>query len=40
MALTPDRELDYLLNTWAWGIFSSGQLGVPGKLAFTSRLST
>ena len=40
MALTPDRELDLLLDTWAWNIFSSSQLGVPGKLAFTSRLST
>lgn len=40
MKLTPDRELDLLLNTWAWGVFSSSQLGVPGKLAFTSRLST
>ncbi len=39
MALTPDRELDLLQNTWAWGLFSSSQLGVPGKLAFTSRLS-
>jgi hypothetical protein len=40
MALTPERELDLLQNTWAWNIFSSSQLGVPGKLAFTSRLST
>ncbi|HWI59689.1 MAG TPA: carbohydrate binding domain-containing protein, partial [Bacillota bacterium] len=40
MALTPDRELDLLQNTGAWGLFSSSQLGVPGGLAFTSRLST
>jgi hypothetical protein len=40
MALTPDREIDLLANTWAWGIFSSSQLGVSGKLAFTNRLST
>ncbi len=40
MALTPDRELDLLQNTWAWNLFSSSQLGVPGKLAFVSRLDT
>ena len=40
MALTPERELDLLRNTWAWNLFSSSQLGVPGQLAFTSRLST
>jgi len=40
MALTPDRELDLLQNAWAWGVFSSSQLGVSGKLAFTNRLST
>lgn len=40
MALTPERELDLLQSTWAWSLFSSGQLGVPGKLALTSRLST
>lgn len=40
MALTPDREIDMLANAWAWGIFSSGQLGVGGRLAFTNRLST
>jgi Carbohydrate binding domain len=40
MALTPDRELDLLQHASAWGLFSSGQLGVPGGLAFTSRLST
>ena len=40
MALTPDRELDLLQNTWAWNLFSSSQLGVPGTLAFTSRLNT
>lgn len=40
MALTPERELDLLQNTWAWNLFGSGQLGVPGQLAFLSRLST
>lgn len=40
MALTPDKELDLLQNAWAWGLFSSSQMGVPGKLAFTSRLNT
>jgi hypothetical protein len=40
MALTPERELDALLSTGAWNVFSSSQLGVPGKLAFASRLST
>ncbi len=40
MALTPEREVDLLLNTWPWNVFSSGQLGVPGKLAFVRRLST
>jgi hypothetical protein len=40
MALTPDQEIGLLLNTWAWIVFSSSQLGVPGKLAFVSRLDT
>jgi hypothetical protein len=40
MALTPDRELDLLQSAWAWGVFSSSQLGVSGKLAFTSRINT
>lgn len=40
MALTPDKELDLLQNAWAWGLFSGSQLGVPGKLAFVSRLNT
>jgi hypothetical protein len=40
MALTPDHELDLLLNTWAWNIFSGSQLGVPAGLAFISRLNT
>ena len=40
MALTPDRELDLLQNISAWNIFSSSQLGVPGTLAFISRLDT
>jgi hypothetical protein len=40
IALTPDRELDLLQNTWAWNLFSSSQLGMPAALAFTSRLST
>lgn len=40
MALTPDRELDLLLNTGAWSVFGGGQLGVSSKLAFTNRLNT
>ena len=40
MALTPERELDLLQNAHAWGLFSASQLGVPGKLAFVSRLAT
>ncbi len=40
MALTHDRELDLLQNTWAWNLFSSSQLGVASRLAFTNRLST
>ncbi len=40
MALTPEREIDLLANTRAWSVFSSRQMGVPGKLAFTNRLST
>jgi len=40
MRFTPERELQALQNTYAWGVFSSSQLGVPGKLAFTNRLST
>ena len=40
MALTPDREVDLLQHAWAWGLFSSSQLGVPAGLAFTNRLST
>jgi hypothetical protein len=40
MALTPEGELDLMLNTWAWNVFSSSQMGVPAKLAFTSRLNT
>ncbi|MCC6821119.1 MAG: carbohydrate binding domain-containing protein, partial [Verrucomicrobia subdivision 3 bacterium] len=40
LALTPERELDLLQTTWAWNLFSSRQLGMPGKLAFISRLST
>lgn len=40
MALTPEHELDLLQNSWAWGLFSSSQLGVPASLAFTNRLST
>jgi hypothetical protein len=39
-ALTPDREIDLLSNAGAWGVFSSSQFGVSGKLAFTNRLST
>jgi hypothetical protein len=40
MALTPERELDLLHNAGAWSLFSSSQLGVSGKLAFTTRLNT
>ncbi len=40
MALTPDKELELLANTWAWGLFSSSQIGVAGPLAFINRLST
>lgn len=40
VALTPERELQVLQNAHAWGVFSSSQLGVNGKLAFTNRLST
>lgn len=40
MVLTPERELDLLQKSGAWGLFSSSQLGVPGKLAFTSRINT
>jgi hypothetical protein len=39
-AMTTGRELEALLNTYPWGIFNSSQLGVPGLLAFTNRLST
>jgi hypothetical protein len=39
-ALTPEVELDLLQKAWAWRVFTSGQLGVPGKLALISRLST
>lgn len=38
--LNPDTELDLLEKAHAWGVFSSSQLGMPGKLAFASRLST
>ncbi len=40
MALTPERELDLLVNSHAWNIFSTSQLGLPGKLAFTNRVAT
>ena len=40
MALTPDGELNLLQNASAWNIFSSSQLGMPGTLAFVSRLDT
>ncbi|HTL57658.1 MAG TPA: carbohydrate binding domain-containing protein [Candidatus Limnocylindrales bacterium] len=40
IGLTPDRELDLLQNASAWSLFNSGQLGVPGRLALTNRLST
>ncbi len=40
MVMDPQRELDCLLNTYAWSIFSSSQLGMPGKMAFVSRMNT
>jgi hypothetical protein len=40
MAMTPDRELDLLVNSSPWSIFGAGQLGLPGKLVFTNRVST
>jgi hypothetical protein len=40
MALTPEHELDLLQDAWAWGLFSSSQLGMPAAMAFTNRLST
>ncbi len=40
LGLTPDREIELLLNSGAWSVFSGGQLGMPGKLVFTSRVST
>jgi hypothetical protein len=40
MALTPEREMDLLRDARAWGVFSGGQLGVSGRLAFVNRLST
>ncbi len=40
MALSPNREIDLLANTWAWGVFSSSQFGLSGKHAFVNRLST
>lgn len=40
MAVTPDREIDLLVNTWPWNIFSAGQMGLSGKHAFIRRLST
>jgi hypothetical protein len=38
--ISPDREIELLQNATAWSVFSSAQLGVSGKLAFTGRLST
>jgi hypothetical protein len=40
VSLSPDQEVDLLANAGAWGLFSSGQLGVSGKLAFVRRLYT
>jgi hypothetical protein len=40
MALNLEKEVDLAVNTYAWNLFDSGQLGVPAKLAFTTRLST
>jgi hypothetical protein len=38
--LTPDREIESLASASAWSVFNAGQLGVSGRLAFTSRLAT
>jgi hypothetical protein len=40
MALTPEQEIDQIAKTWAWSIFSSGQMGLSGKHAFVRRLNT
>jgi hypothetical protein len=40
MMLTSDRELELLLNAGAWNVFSSGQLGMPGKRVLVNRVST
>ncbi len=40
MAFTPEKEVETLVHSSAWGVFSSSQLGVPGKLPFVSRVNT
>ena len=40
MALTPETELDTLLSSSAWSLFSSSKLGMSGKWAFNSRINT
>lgn len=40
MKLTPEQEIDLIAKTWAWNIFSSGQMGLSGKHAFVRCLST
>lgn len=40
VGLTADHEVELLQNSPAWGLFSSGQLGVGGSLSLSNRLST
>ena len=40
MALTPEREVDQLSRTWAWSIFSAGQMGLAGTHTFQRRINT
>jgi hypothetical protein len=40
MALTPERELDLVQNSYAWELFSSRQLGLSGKHGLISRINT
>jgi hypothetical protein len=40
LPVTPETEVDAILNHGSsWNIMNSGQLGMPGKLAFARRLS-
>lgn len=40
LLMSPDKELDLLVNSSAWSIFGAGQLGMPGKLTYVNRIST